>query len=141
MLQDVDLLTPEPSVQKKPRRYQRRTVPAPLTKLSILILCYHEAATIADILDQVIDVPLYQGIEKEIIVVNECSTDDTHLIVIEYLEDNPGLPIRYTCHHSNWGKGAAIHTALSQATGDYMLIQDFRTLFCLLKYTLFVKKH
>jgi glycosyltransferase involved in cell wall biosynthesis len=67
---------------------------------------------------------LVDGIEKEIIVVNDCSRDDTELMILEYIADNPSAPIKYFCHAINQGKGAAIHTAIGSATGDYILIQD-----------------
>jgi glycosyltransferase involved in cell wall biosynthesis len=64
------------------------------------------------------------GIEKDILVINDFSTDDTELMLQEYLEDNPDAPISYFRHSKNKGKGAAVHTGIRNATGDYILIQD-----------------
>jgi glycosyltransferase involved in cell wall biosynthesis len=107
-----------------PRHVKRPVVNRMIHKLSIIIPCYNEASTIAVILDKVTDTVLQHSIEKEIIVVNDCSQDDTDLMVREYLMDNPSSPIRYIRHLVNKGKGAAIHTGISVATGDYLLIQD-----------------
>ncbi|GGB23767.1 glycosyl transferase [Puia dinghuensis] len=67
---------------------------------------------------------LTHSIEKEIIVVNDCSKDDTDLMIREYIDDNPNTPIKYFSHPHNQGKGAAIQTGLQAATGDYLIIQD-----------------
>jgi len=110
--------------RKTPRHVRRPEINLQIKKLTIIIPCYNEAATIAIILDKVTDVELMCHIEKEIIVVNDCSRDDTDLMVREYLEDNPRAPIRYILHEINRGKGAAVHTGMAAATGDYIIIQD-----------------
>jgi glycosyltransferase involved in cell wall biosynthesis len=110
--------------RKTPRHVRRPEVHQQINKLSVIIPCYNEAATIAVILDKVTDVELLHHIEKEIIVVNDCSKDDTDLMIREYLEDNPQAPIRYILHEVNQGKGAAVHTGMGAATGDYIVIQD-----------------
>jgi len=114
----------EMSFRKTPRHIKRSISSSPIRKLSIVIPCFNEAGTISDILDKVLDAPLPFKIEKEIIVVNDCSTDDTDLMVQEYLFENQSAPIRYIIHSSNQGKGASVHTGISAASGDYMLIQD-----------------
>lgn len=95
-----------------------------INKLSIIIPAYNEARTIHFILDKVRSVDLIQGIEKEIIIVNDCSTDDTELSVKQYIEANSGLNIQYYKHDINQGKGAAIHTGIKEAQGEYLIIQD-----------------
>lgn len=111
-------------VRSTPRHIKRASSHPIIRKLSIIIPCYNEASTIAIILDKVTDVELLHDIEKEIIVVNDCSKDDTDLMIHEYITDNPAAPIHYIRHASNQGKGAAVHTGISVATGDYLLIQD-----------------
>ena len=93
-------------------------------KLSIVIPAYNEAATICLILDKVKEVALMENIDKEVIVVNDCSTDDTDKVVAEYASNNPALNIVYFKHPVNAGKGAALHTGIGLATGDYIIIQD-----------------
>ncbi|MBX3241117.1 MAG: glycosyltransferase family 2 protein [Chitinophagaceae bacterium] len=93
-------------------------------KLSILIPVYNEARTIHLILNKVKNVQLINSIEKELILVNDCSTDNTESVLKEYMEANPGLNIQYFRHEVNQGKGAAIHTAISKATGEYLIVQD-----------------
>ncbi len=93
-------------------------------KLSIIIPVYNEAATIANLLDKVIAVDLAGNIEKEIIVVNDASTDGTGEVVLTYRQANPKANIQYFEHEENKGKGAALHTGIARATGDYVIIQD-----------------
>jgi len=95
-----------------------------LTKLSIVIPAYNEARTIHLILDRVKEVQLTHGIQKELILVNDCSTDNTDAVLQEYMHNNPGFNIQYFKHEVNKGKGAAIHTGISRATGEYVVIQD-----------------
>ncbi len=93
-------------------------------KLSIVIPAYNEARTIHLILDKVKDAELINDIKKEVIIVNDCSTDATDEAILKYQEDNPSFPISYFKHKKNKGKGAALHTGISHATGDYIIIQD-----------------
>lgn len=111
-------------VRRTPKHIKRPLLDSPIRKLSILIPVYNEASTISILLDKVCDVQLIGGIEKEIIVVNDCSKDDTDLMLREYILDNPEAPIHYFSKECNEGKGAAIHAAIRYATGDYILIQD-----------------
>ncbi|MCO6499621.1 MAG: glycosyltransferase family 2 protein [Vicingus serpentipes] len=93
-------------------------------KLSILIPAYNEGKTIHLILDKIKDVSIRDGISKEIIIVNDCSSDDTIKKVEEYMASNPTLPITLHNQQKNQGKGAAIHKAIELATGDYLIVQD-----------------
>lgn len=93
-------------------------------KLSIIIPAYNEARTIHFILDKIQNVTLINGIEKEIILVNDCSSDDTDGAILKYIEQHPKINIQYYQHEKNKGKGAALHTGISKATGDYLIIQD-----------------
>ncbi len=92
-------------------------------KLSIVIPAYNEGKTIHLILDKVAAVQLIHSIEKEVIIVNDCSKDDTEEAIQRYMA-NGKLQITYYKHEVNQGKGAAIHTGIKKATGDFVLIQD-----------------
>ena len=95
-----------------------------IEKLSIIIPAFNEGRTIHLILDKVKSVNLINSIQKEIIVVNDCSTDDTDSVIRNYIDSTPGLNIQYLKHEINKGKGAALHTGISNATGEYLIIQD-----------------
>jgi glycosyltransferase involved in cell wall biosynthesis len=92
--------------------------------LSIIIPAYNEERTIHLILDRIQEVELVNKMSKEVIIVNDCSTDKTEQSILTYIEKNPGLPITYYKHEINKGKGAALHTGINKATGDYVIIQD-----------------
>jgi glycosyltransferase involved in cell wall biosynthesis len=97
---------------------------APVNKLSIAIPAYNEARTIHLILDQIKAVDLVGGIEKELVIVNDASTDETALAVRNYMEANPELNIQFYEQPKNLGKGAALHRAIKEATGELIIIQD-----------------
>ncbi|MFK7808247.1 MAG: glycosyltransferase family 2 protein [Saprospiraceae bacterium] len=92
--------------------------------LSIIIPAYNEERTIHFILDKVKDVELVQNLKKEVIIVNDCSKDDTEGAVKKYMASNPSLNIQYFAHEINKGKGAALHTGIDKATGEFLIIQD-----------------
>ncbi len=93
-------------------------------KLSIIIPAYNEGPTIHRILDKVKAVSLLNDIQKEVVIVNDCSGDNTEEAVLNYQQQNPSLPILYRRHSVNKGKGAALHTGIKEATGDFIVIQD-----------------
>lgn len=95
-----------------------------MKKLSIVIPAYNEGATIHFILNKVKAVQLVNNIEKEVIIVNDCSKDNTEEAIQNYMAQNPDLNIQYYKHEINQGKGAALHTGISKATGEYVIIQD-----------------
>lgn len=95
-----------------------------ITKLSIIIPAYNEGATIHLILDKIKAVNLINGITKEVIIVNDRSTDDTEQAIENYIAQNPDISIQYYKHEVNSGKGAALHTGIKNATGEYLVIQD-----------------
>lgn len=98
--------------------------PYQIRKLSIVIPAYNEGRTIHLILEKIKCARLINGIEKEVIIVNDCSTDNTDEAVLHYQRGNQDLPINYFKHESNRGKGAALRTGISRATGDCVIIQD-----------------
>jgi glycosyltransferase involved in cell wall biosynthesis len=93
-------------------------------KLSIVIPAYNEGRTIHKILNLIGQVDLVNNIEKEIIIVNDCSKDDTEEAVKRYMSEHQEMNIAYYSHAVNMGKGAALHTGIQKATGDYVIIQD-----------------
>lgn len=93
-------------------------------KLSIIIPAYNEGKTIHNILNLIAQVKLINNIEKEIIIVNDFSTDNTEEAIKRYMSENPAMEMRYYAHAVNMGKGAALHTGIQKATGDYVIIQD-----------------
>ncbi len=95
-----------------------------ISTLSILIPAYNEAKTIHEILDKVKSVNLIKDIKKEIIIVNDCSTDNTKAVLEKYINQNSDLNIRVHHQEVNMGKGAAIHKAIELASGDFLIIQD-----------------
>lgn len=92
--------------------------------LSIVIPAYNEGKTIHLILDRVRAVSLIHQMQKEVIIVNDCSGDDTEEAIQRYAQAHPEMPISYFRHEVNKGKGAAIHTGIAKATGDFVVIQD-----------------
>lgn len=93
-------------------------------KLSIVIPAYNEGATIHFILDRINAVAMIANVQKEIIIVNDCSKDNTEAAILQYQAANPALNIQYRKHEINQGKGAALHTGIREATGDFIVIQD-----------------
>ena len=92
--------------------------------LSIIIPAYNEGKTIHLILDKLKNVRLENNIEKEIIIINDFSKDNTEEAILKYMSCNEMLNIQYFKHEVNKGKGAALHNGISKATGDYLIIQD-----------------
>ncbi|MBK7175455.1 MAG: glycosyltransferase [Bacteroidales bacterium] len=95
-----------------------------MQSLSIIIPAYNEAKTIHLILDKVRNVNLVGELRKEVIVVNDCSSDATAEVVAAYSKLHPDFNLRLENHQVNKGKGAAIHTGIKEATGQFIIIQD-----------------
>lgn len=91
-------------------------------KISVIIPVYNEAATITQVVEQVLEVEL-DTVEKEIIVVNDGSTDGTDAVLTALVTRWPNPP-KIVHHERNRGKGAAIRTALEHVTGDVVITQD-----------------
>lgn len=95
-----------------------------IKKLSIIVPAYNEEKTIHLILDKIKKVQLINNIEKEIVIINDYSKDNTEEAILRYKELNQHLEIIYFKHQFNQGKGAALHTGIKMATGDCIIIQD-----------------
>jgi glycosyltransferase involved in cell wall biosynthesis len=91
--------------------------------LSVLVPLYNEEEFIAALLTRVIDAPLPEGVSREIIVVDDGSNDGSLEIAEEFARQYPEI-IRLIRHEKNMGKGAAIRTAVDNATGEFCIIQD-----------------
>ncbi|MDR0711246.1 MAG: glycosyltransferase family 2 protein [Prevotellaceae bacterium] len=92
--------------------------------LSIIIPAYNEEKTIIPLLQKVVNVKLINETQKEIIVVNDCSTDATEQLVKGYILSHAEESIALVNQEKNQGKGAAIRKGLQAATGDYLIMQD-----------------
>jgi glycosyltransferase involved in cell wall biosynthesis len=98
-----------------------------IKRLSIIIPAFNEEKTITRILDRIDAVKLIRNIEKEVIIVNDCSTDNTEAVIKAYIANSKNGThnyFTYIRHEINQGKGAAIHTGIANATGEYLLVQD-----------------
>lgn len=95
-----------------------------IQKLSIIIPAYNEENTITEILARILVIQLANGIQQEIIIVNDGSTDGTEKKIKSFTEAHPSAPIHYFKMEKNGGKGAAVKYGVSKATGEYVLIQD-----------------
>jgi len=91
-------------------------------KLSIIIPCYNEEKLISTVLEKVLQTKLDHGLEKQIIIVNDGSTDNSAIAINQFCEKNP---CAISIHQpKNSGKGAAVRSALQKVNGDIIIIQD-----------------
>ena len=95
-----------------------------LQKLSIIIPAFNEERTIKEVLDQLCKLNLVRGIEKEILVIDDCSTDQTSNLVNEFIENNAAQYIKLYQQEKNQGKGAALQRGILLSTGDALIPQD-----------------
>jgi len=93
-------------------------------KLSIVIPAYNEENTILALLKKVADVNLIGGVEKELVIINDCSTDNTLARVDEFTSTQSNVPVVIFSQTKNNGKGAAIRKGIELSTGDWIVIQD-----------------
>ena len=92
--------------------------------LSIVIPAYNEASTIHLILTKIKHTQLIGGLGKEILIVDDCSTDQTQQAVAKYQQENSDLIIRYSRNELNRGKGFSLARGIREATGDFVIVQD-----------------
>lgn len=105
-------------------------------KLSILICAYNERNTILNVLERVRAADLGPEWQKEIIVVDNCSTDGTR----ELLQGLSWPNVRVILQPRNLGKGTSVRTAIAHCTGDYAIIQDADLEYEPAEYSLFLKR-
>lgn len=85
---------------------------------------YNEGNTILKILNKIDEVQLINGIQKEVLIINDCSQDNTVEVVNSFIQERTNLDIKLINQEKNKGKGAALHRGIKEATGDYLIIQD-----------------
>lgn len=93
-------------------------------KLSVVVPVYNEERTISTLLSKLSAVTLNWQLQKEIVIVNDCSTDNSKGKIMDFIDEHPEVDIIYEEHQSNQGKGGALHTGIKKATGAYIIIQD-----------------
>ncbi|HPD13580.1 MAG TPA: glycosyltransferase family 2 protein [Planctomycetota bacterium] len=87
-------------------------------QLAVIVPMFNEAATVAELLERLIAVPL----RMQIVVVDDGSTDGSRDIVARFAQAHPAVEL--VCHEANRGKGAAVRTGIARARGAYTIIQD-----------------
>lgn len=93
-------------------------------KLSIVIPAYNEERTILALLEKVAEVNLIGNIDKELVIIDDCSTDNTMVQVNEFTSTHSNIPVAIFSQIKNKGKGAAIRKGIELSSGDWIVIQD-----------------
>ncbi|WP_066756598.1 glycosyltransferase family 2 protein [Crocinitomix algicola] len=95
-----------------------------MQKLSILIPVYNEDQTIGEVISVIDQLQILNGISKEVIIIDDCSTDNSNKEIQKALNAIQNKDFFLIKHTKNTGKGGAIHTGIKKATGEYIIIQD-----------------
>ena len=92
--------------------------------LSIVIPVFNEEKTIVEVLDTVNSVNLINNIKKEIIIIDDYSTDNSVKIIKDYISNSDRNNCKLFCQNKNYGKGAALRRGITESKGDFIVIQD-----------------
>ena len=92
--------------------------------LSIVIPVYNEEKTILEVLEKLKEIRLIDAIEKEFVVVNDCSTDSSEELILGFKDENQKIQINYLKNEINRGKGYSLNKGFKNATGDFIVVQD-----------------
>ena len=92
--------------------------------LSVIIPVYNEADLVSILLEKICAIHLENGMRKEIIIVDDGSTDTTRIVIDKIIERNYEVQMELICHKHNRGKGAAVRSGILSAKGDIIIIQD-----------------
>jgi glycosyltransferase involved in cell wall biosynthesis len=95
-----------------------------LKTLSIVIPLYNEEKTIATILERIVQVILIDQIKKEIIIIDDRSTDASASVVKQFVDSTTNVNIVYHLNESNKGKGSSLHKGIALSTGEFIIVQD-----------------
>jgi len=106
------------------RQGSRVLITSPHMLLSIIIPVFNEATLVGELLHKVVALKLGNGMDKEIIVVDDGSSDGTYAAIERFLSLHPEAGIRLLTHSVNQGKGAAVRSGMNAALGDILIIQD-----------------
>lgn len=93
-------------------------------QLSIVIAAYNEEHTLPAVLEKVFSVPLPDGVDREVVVVDDCSSDGTWQVLERFQSDHPNYRLRCFRQAFNQGKGAALRRAIREVSGTFILVQD-----------------
>lgn len=93
-------------------------------KLSIIVPAYNEENTILEILNILCKITLPNNLNKEIVIVDDCSKDTTLNIIKSFIQNHGEIDIQFFSFEKNQGKGAALKKGIQLATGDFIIIQD-----------------
>jgi len=92
--------------------------------LSIVIPVYNEEKTILEVLEKLKEIRLIDAIEKEFVIVNDCSTDSSEELILGFKDENEKIQINYLKNEINRGKGYSLDKGFKNATGDFVVVQD-----------------